>query len=429
MTDKKEDAVPTPEEAKTPEVTPTPETPTPAATSAATATATAAAAPADPVAARLTELGLNTEQVTAVKNLGAETVDDLSGLQEADLTGVGIPTLKARKLVKELKGSGASSSSASTIDPSAAAMNMDAVLPSVPDDGSWLTALRAGGVLKIEQSTVISAIRAATADRFGLYDIPKKLVSAMEEYVDVTEDQVGEEFWQIRKQLTRRSYGDLFQAIDGLDGSYVTDTRKNELLGRIRDHLWPSVLTFHESLQGWQEAWMQGAANPAMMMAAIASAGSGGGFGMPPGMMQPPDCGVLRDAAETVNDALNRTFRGTGVQITAALAYEANQIKTMIENPRLPMLCGYPNRELLLKKLGVAVPAIYPRLETNLTRFVLGIMQTDRVPAGNDELQYFGTLFMLGNQIPWEDLERNSFRGKSKRPRGIGKQNDPFGDD
>jgi hypothetical protein len=312
----------------------------------------------------------------------------------------------------------------------AAAMNMDAVLPSVPNDDSWLNSLRAGGVLKIEQSTVISAVRAALADRFGLYDIPKALVGAMEEYVDVTEEQVGEEFWQIRKQLTRRSYGDLFQAIDGLDGSYVTDKRKNELLSRISDNLWPAIFTFNESLAGWQESWMQGAANPAMMVAAMAGL-AGGGVGMPPGMMQPPDCGVLRDAAETVNDALNRTFRGTGVQITAALAYEANQIKAMIENPRLPMLCGQPNRELLLKKLKVSVPAIYPRLETNLTRFILGIMQTDRVPAGNDELQYFGTLFMLGNQIPWEDLERHSFRdsGKGRRPRGISaKQNDPFGE-
>ena len=167
---------------------------------------------------------------------------------------------------------------------------------------------------------------------------------------------------------------------------------------------------------------MQGAANPAMMIAAIA--GGAGGVGLPPGMMQPPDCGVLRDAAETVNDALNRTFRGTGVQITAALSYEANQIKTMIENPRLPMLCGVPTRELLLKKLKVDVPPTYPRMEQNLTRFVLGIMQCDKVAGGNDELQYFGTLYMLGTQIPWGDLEGATFHGK-KRPAGIGERRAP----
>jgi hypothetical protein len=433
---------PTPDDPKpeakadTPPTTPdTPVTPAPPETGigagAATATATATAPPvADPVTARLTELGLNADQIGKVKALGAESVEDLSGLQEGDLAGI-LPTLKARSLVRELQaGAAPATGAAGAMDMGAAAMNMDAVLPSVPDDGSWLTALRAGGVRKMEQSTVISAIRAALADQFGLYDIPKKLVTEMENYVDVTEEQVGDEFWTLRKSLTRKSYGDLFQAIEGLDASYVTDKRKNELLGRINENLWPSIFAFNEALAGWQEAWMQGAANPAMMMAALA--GSAGGMGMPPGMMQPPDCGVLRDAAETVNDALNRTFRGTGVQITAALAFEANQVKAMLENPRLPMLCGIPTRELLLKKLKVAVPATYPRMEVNVTRFVLGIMGAERVPAGNDELQYFGTLFMLGTQIPWEDLASTaSFQkgSKARRPRGIGsKQNDPFED-
>lgn len=441
MTEKKEDAktpeVPVAETVDTPKpeaakVAPAATTTTAAAITPAAATTTAAAAaPVDAIAAKLAEAGVtDAATVTAIKGLGAESVEDLADLNADMLAGVGIPPLKANKILKNLvPAPAAATTAAAANDAAAAQMNMDAVLPQVPDDGSWLQALRAGGVRKVEQSTVISAIRAALAEEFGLYDIPKELVKTMEAYVDVTEEQVTDEFWQLRKQLTRRSYGDLFQAIEGLDASYVTDKRKNELLSRISANLWPSIFAFNEALGGWQEAWMQGAANPAMMMAAMA--GGMGGVGMPPGMMQPPDCGVLRDAAETVNDALNKTFRGTGVQITAALAFEANQIKTMLENPQLPMLCGIPTRELLLKKLKVAVPATYPRMEVNLTRFVLGIMGAERVPGGNDELQYFGTLYMLGTQIPWEDLSGNSFRGatKAKRPRGIAaKQNDPFGE-
>lgn len=389
--------------------------------------ATAVVAPpveVDSITAKLNELGVTAaDTIERIKGLGAESVDDLSSLQEADLTGIGVPTLKARKLVSALQNGKAAATPG--VDMGAAAVNIDTVLPSVPDDSSWLNALRSGGVLKIEQSTVISAIRAALADRFGLYDIPRKLVGAMEAFVEVTEEQVGEEFWQIRKQLTRKSYGDLFQAIDGLDGSFVTDKRKNELLGRIDENLWPSIVSFNSALAGWQDAWVQGAGNPAMMMSAMASLAGAGGVGMPPGMMQPPDCGVVRDAAETVNDALNRTFRGTGVQIAAALAFEANGIKAMLENPRLPMLCGLPSRDMLLKKLKVDVPATYPRMETNVTKFVLGIMQADKVGAGNEELQYFGTLFMLGSQIPWGDLEQSSsfqdaVAHATKRPRGIG---------
>jgi hypothetical protein len=68
-------------------------------------------------------------------------------------------------------------------------------------------------------------------------------------------------------------------------------------------------------------------------------------------------------------------------------------------------------------------------MEVNLTRFVLSILQADRVPAGNDELQYFGTLYMLGTQIPWGELDKTNVSGGSRRPKGIGKkQNDPFGE-
>lgn len=383
----------------------------------------------DPVSARLAELGVSDKNIVdKIKALGAENVDDLSALKEADLVDAGVPVLKARKVL-----SGLSSATVNKViaeNTVTATANFDAILPSVPDDGSWLNALRTGGVLKIEQSTVISAIRAALADRFGLYNISKKLHDAIEEYVDITEEQVGEEFWSIRKQLTRVSYGDLFSAIPGMDGSYVTAARKSQLLGRINENVWPSIVMFNQQLISWQEAWMQGGMNPGMMMAALASFGGGGGTMMPPGMMQPPDCGVLRDAAATVNDSLNKTFRGTGVQIAAALAYEANQVKKIIENPRIPILCGVPSRDLLLKKLGVAVPATYPRMEQNLTRFVLGIMQVDRVAGGNEELQYFGSLYMLGSQIPWADLNEPHSKNVpvGRRPRGIA-TNNPFNDD
>ena len=61
---------------------------------------------------------------------------------------------------------------------------------------------------------------------------------------------------------------------------------------------------------------------------------------MPPGIMQPPDTGVLRDHASAVADAVNKVFAGTGVQIAAALAYDANRIKETLSNPRLPTLIG-----------------------------------------------------------------------------------------
>lgn len=348
------------------------------------------------VVPKLKEFGATDEIVVKVLNLGVESIADLATLTETDLVGAGLPVVKARKLLGAVKP--ATPTVDTTVMSSAA---FDGVLPSVQDDASWLTALKTGGVLKVDQSTVVAAVRAALAKRVGLYDVPAKLTTAMEAFADESEEQVDSTFYALRKQMTRRNYADIFAAIDGLDGSFVTDKRKTELMRKLDSYLWPSVLSFNGQLKGWQESWMQGAANPAMMMMAFMGGGAGA---LPPGIMQAPDTAVLRDAADAVKDAINKVFSGTGVQIAAALAYEASEIKKSLEDPRLPALIGVANREQMLKKLGVAVPATYPRLETNLTRYVLAVMNLEDQAAGQEELSYLGALFMLGNQIDWSQL-------------------------
>ncbi|OGI26163.1 MAG: hypothetical protein A3J76_01805 [Candidatus Moranbacteria bacterium RBG_13_45_13] len=370
----------------------------------------------DPVKTKLEELSVPAEMIEKIKTeLGATTVEQLAGLTEKDLVACGMKPLPARDLLKALAPPAPSAAEAAG---AMSAVSFDAVLPAVPSDASWLEALRAGGVLKVDQSTVISAIRAALAHRAGLFTIPDSLVGLMEKFADENEEQVDPEFFKLRKQMTRRSYAEIFEAIEGLDGNYVTEARKKQLFQRIDQYLWPSIIEFYSQLKSWQEAWMQGAANPMIMMSAIVAA-SGGVGTMPPGMMQPPDTGVLRDHADAVADAVNKVFAGTGVQISAALAYDASKIKETLANPRLPALIGAANRDQMLRQMGVAVSATYPRLETNLTRFVLAIMQVKDQPAGNEELQYFSALFMLGSQIPWDQL--GGGRSNSKRPTGIGR--------
>lgn len=361
----------------------------------------------DPLTAKLHELGVPADVIEKIKtDLGATTEDDLLGLTEQDLVDCGMKKLPARKLltlfapIKPVVADATVSAATNTVS----VASFDAVLPIVPTDASWLEALKTGGVLKIDQSTVISAIRAALAHRANFFVIPGRLVELMEEFADKNEEQVDPEFFRLRKDMTRKSYAEIFEAIDGLDGNYVTEGRKKELFKRIDQNLWPAILGFYNQLKSWQEAWMQGAANPALMMNTMMMMTSGGMGAMPPGMMQPPDTGILRDYADAVADAVNKVFAGTGVQIAAALAYDASKIKETLSNPRLPSLIGVANRDQMLRQLGVAVSATYPRLEQNLTRFVLAIMQVKDQPAGNEELQYFGTLFMLGSQIPWDQL-------------------------
>ena len=359
-------------------------------------TATAATTTTDDaVTTKLKELGVGDEAISRIRVLGVNEVSDLRYLKEETLISAGLNVVQAAKLVEALVPP-APVAEATALG----AATFDAVLPTVASDASWLEALKTGGVLKVDQSTVTAAVRAALAKKVGLFDIPTKLADAIERFADSNEEQVDASFYALRKQITRRNYAEVFAAIDGLDGSFVTDKRKQQLLERVDKHLWPAIYDFHGQLQNWQEAWMQGAANPAMFMAALMP----GSVGMPPGMMAPPETAVLRDSADAVADAINRVFAGTGVQIAAALAYDAAQIKKTMEDPRLPSMIGAANRDQMLKQLGVAVSATYPRLETNLTRFVLATLQAKDQPAGNEEYQYFGSLYMLGQQIPWDQL-------------------------
>ncbi len=63
----------------------------------------------DPVTARLKELGVDDEMIGKIKEMGAETVEDLAGIQEKDLTDIGMPRLQARKLIAVLAPIGSTS--------------------------------------------------------------------------------------------------------------------------------------------------------------------------------------------------------------------------------------------------------------------------------------------------------------------------------
>ena len=344
----------------------------------------------NPVVAKLKEYGINTETIKNIEEkLGVETLEDLYVLEVEDLTGVGLKLAKARRLVSDLKKEQkATVMPEATTKAAAIPPALEMLLPSVPTDESWLTALKTGGILKVDESSYIAAIRAALADRAGLYNVPEALAKAMEKYAD------------LRKSLTRRAYGDIFAAIDGLDGSFITEGRRSEFLGRIRTTLWPAIAESYQALDAWYETRRSNLLDPSMLSASIVGALNGSSA---VGMLPPPDTSPLHDAADTLVNSINRVFRGTGVQIVAALAYEANNIRNTLEDPRLPSMVGVKNRELMLKKIGASVSSNYVRLEQNLVKYVLGFVKHDTITS-DAEVDYFVALWQLGSQINWSEL-------------------------
>ncbi|MBQ3352048.1 hypothetical protein IJG91_00040 [Candidatus Saccharibacteria bacterium] len=371
----------------------------------ATAETEAAKAPvvANDVRTKLAEYGADEATIDkVVSELGVEELDDLASLEVADLTGAGMKLAKARKLVAELKNTSKPAAPAvAAAETRAIQSQFEALLPSIPTDESWLNALKTGGILKVDESSYIAAIRAALADRAGLYNVPDALSKAMEKYADETEEQVDPTFYALRKSLTRRAYGDIFAAIDGLDGTFITDARRKEFLSRIRDTLWPAIAESYRTLDGWYQTWRASFSDPSMLIAAIGGGFSGGAAGM--SMITPPDTAQLHDAGDTLVDSINRVFRGTGVQVAAAMAYDANTIRNTLEDPRLPSMVGVKNREMMLKKIGASVSSNYIRLEQNLVKYVLAFAKHDTVTS-DVEVNYFVALWQLGTQINWAEL-------------------------
>jgi len=371
----------------------------------ATAETEAAKAPvvANDVRTKLAEYGADEATIDkVVSELGVEELDDLASLEVADLTGAGMKLAKARKLVAELKNTSKPAAPAvAAAETRAIQSQFEALLPSIPTDESWLNALKTGGILKVDESSYIAAIRAALADRAGLYNVPDALSKAMEKYADETEEQVDPTFYALRKSLTRRAYGDIFAAIDGLDGTFITEARRKEFLSRIRDTLWPAIAESYRTLDGWYQTWRASFSDPSMLIAAIGGGFSGGAAGM--SMITPPDTAQLHDAGDTLVDSINRVFRGTGVQVAAAMAYDANTIRNTLEDPRLPSMVGVKNREMMLKKIGASVSSNYIRLEQNLVKYVLAFAKHDTVTS-DVEVNYFVALWQLGTQINWAEL-------------------------
>ena len=354
------------------------------------------------VFAKLTEYGLGRlDALKIMEDLGVESLEDLASLEVSDLTGAGMKLAKARKLVAELKNASKPAPAVAAAETRAIQTQFESLLPSIPTDDSWLNALKTGGILKVDESSYIAAIRAALADRAGLYAIPDALAKAMEKYADETEEQVDPTFYALRKSLTRRAYGDIFAAIDGLDGTFITEARRKEFLSRIRETLWPAIAESYRTLDGWYQTWRASFSDPSMLIAAISGGFGGGAAGM--SMITPPDTAQLHDAGDTLVDSINRVFRGTGVQVAAAMAYDANTIRNTLEDPRLPSMVGVKNREMMLKKIGASVSSNYVRLEQNLVKYVLAFAKHDTVTS-DVEVNYFVALWQLGTQINWGEL-------------------------
>lgn len=341
-----------------------------------------------------------------------------AALVDAKPPGVALAVF--RRHLPALRGTPAPAPAAAAGAPAALSFS---ILPSVPDEPSFLAALKIGGMLKAEKTDVISAVKAALARQVGLYDLPQILLGKMEEFALKQEEPCGPEFFEVQKLLTQKRYGEILSAL-GVTGTFVSETKKRAFFSRLDEKLWPALTSFQTQLTSWQQAWMSGAANPAMMMMAMTASQTGSP--MPPGIMAPPDTSALRASAEEVINDINRVFAGPGIPVARALAFDATRIMGVLSNATLPAQVGAANREQMLKELGLTVGSDMVRMEQGVVRYALGIMALAEVPA-DAELAYLAAMIQLGATIPWDKLNAPPplpRKAAGRRPAGLGGDED-----
>ncbi len=352
----------------------------------------------------------------AIEVLASEEFASFADIEQA-LSALGVAKGVLKKAVATHLRKASAAAPSPAITPASSGVSLD-ILPPVPDDEAWLAALKTGGVLKVTPNNVICGMRAALAARSGLFDLPARLTELMESHAENLAEPVTTDFFELSDLLTRRNYAEIFSAL-GIDGrKYASAKRKSELVRRLDQVLWPALLGFQSRLKGWVEAWQQSFNNPGAAMGFIAAAMSGRGGVMPPGMTEAPATDSLHDAADTVINDINRCFAGVGIPVAMAMAYDAQHVKKVLENPNLPMHIGAANRDQMLKLLGVDVAPDYVRLERNISRYALAVMEYPKVTA-DAELTYLSSLLVLGSQIPWEKLGHSPRRPNASHALGV----------
>ncbi len=285
---------------------------------------------------------------------------------------------------------------------SSAAPATSVMLPTLPDDDSFLAALRVGGTPKVSATEVAAAVRIFVAHQTGIDSVPDTILELMEARAEDMDEPIGDDFADLRRLVIEKRYADILEAVN-LKGFTVTEKHRKKLAAKMV--ALPGILKdFQTVVTGWYDTWMAQISNPAMFMQTI-TAGMGGGSALLSGMAAPPDTGSVLAAAEGVINGFNRMFAGYGRAAARAMGYDAVRVKQILADPRLPAAIGKTNREEMLKTLGVGVSSDLVRFESDVGRYVLAIYQVGENQVPTDQLPvYLSAVANLGKQINWDRL-------------------------
>ncbi len=345
--------------------------------------------------------------VTKLDELGVECVADLAALSAEELVGVGLKLVKARKLLEALNSKaatagGTSAARVSSVTTTSRAEQINTVvLPEPPNEESWLSSLRSGGVLKVGESTYLSAARAIIAAKLNVKDLIKRLCEEIEQTAVAQDEVVPQLYFDLRNRNLRRKYSEVFAVVGG--ASAITEAQRASTMRRIQERMVPALYRCHMAADAWLRTWI---ASTGPMMGAFAvgqQIGAPIGMSIPPAFNSMPDVAPIRDACDELRDAVNASLSGVGPAAVTAIACEYRDLQEILNNDSLPAYLGVATREQMLKKLDIGVGASLIRMERDLVRLLLAYASSDS-QSPDQESSYYYACHMVGAQIPWNHL-------------------------
>lgn len=352
-------------------------------TGAGAADTTVETAAVDDVTAILKEQGVDDLQIAAIKEkLGVETLADLAIVTEVDLVSAGVKTIPARNLMNKL-------------NPPKNSTVTTTQLPDPIQGDSLLAALVSGGISNVDTSTVVAAVSVALANKFNMFSIPDKMAELMLEFAKKGNKPVNLTILKLIETVTKRDYAPVFGTFEGSPSKYVTKATRNDLFKNIDTYLWPALFDFFKQLQVWQTEYMKNA--PTATLINLVRPGTN-----QVGMM--PSTATLRAQASALIDSINKVFSGFGQLTAVALTCEANSIKKIINDDKYPPLIGAPDREQMLKELGIEVSFADQMVESSLIQFIMCCDMVKTLPMNDNEYQFFDSMYNVGKDIPWDKL-------------------------
>lgn len=367
-----------------------------------------ATAASDPVADKLQALGVPSDVVEKIKtDLGAETEDDLGSLTETDLVSCGMKPLPARKVINALNPQPSAAAATAVSNAMSAPRVLSVVrLQDIPQPSNWLSALCAIQPQRIQPMTVVTGIKAAMADTYGYFQLPRRMMKMLREAADSVGEGVPDLYFELQDLSMQRRYGALVPWMQG-KRSACTAAERSRFLVRMHEKFWDALDAFYGELEAWRKGRRESQDVGESLTAAFS------------GEVQIYDATPVRNASLALGDTINRAFSGTGVYAATALALDNDMLQKVLAEMDFRQF-GVQSREQLLAQLGCSVPAEIMAAEVTISKFVWNAMLVkDQASGGVDEQRFLIELSAIGTSRPWNQIKTLALKNKKDRLSGV----------